>query len=588
MRYPHLLSALFVLAAARPLSDPVPRWDNKSVKHAWHVVPAGWESSITPPAGVTIDLSIALKPHDENALIDALYEVSDPRHPKYGGYLSQDQVAELVAPHPHTFKLVNAWLEHHGVPSSSISTSHSGNWLTLTRVPLSKANDLLSASYQYFLHAETNETIIRTLAYALPDVLHPHVQTIVPTTFFGSGSPQVSLQTVQVHHSDVAAPHAKLLSSRVDDDDIDVTPSLLRTLYKMEAYVPSAVRKNILGTVGLRGLSASQADLSTFMAEHRPDAANANYVVVMVTGTEYDSNNPNVEMNIDVQYASAMSYPTPQLYFNLGKADNPTDDSFLTFLQFILDKPYIPQTITMTYFVVEQLVPPDYATTVCGLFAELAMRGASVLCPSGNSGVGRGDCMEYDKYGREQVQFRPTFPASCPYVTAVGGTTEFTPETETAAPLSGGGFSNIFERQPYQVTNDYIQNLGNQYAGFYNPHGRGLPDVSAQALYYVSITNGQPVLRSGTHCATPTMAGIISLLNDYQLSHNRPALGYLNPWLYGDGREGFRDITTGRNPGCLTNGFEATVGWDPVTGLGTPDFQKLVPLLPVPAPEPSD
>jgi tripeptidyl-peptidase-1 len=61
-----------------------------------------------------------------------------------------------------------------------------------------------------------------------------------------------------------------------------------------------------------------------------------------------------------------------------------------------------------------------------------------------------------------------------------------------------------------------------------------------------------------------TVAAIISLLNDYQLSHGRPALGFLNPWLYGKGAAGLRDITTGSNPGCGTDGFSAAVGWDPV------------------------
>ena len=61
-----------------------------------------------------------------------------------------------------------------------------------------------------------------------------------------------------------------------------------------------------------------------------------------------------------------------------------------------------------------------------------------------------------------------------------------------------------------------------------------------------------------------TVAGVISLLNDYKLSKGEGPLGWLNPWLYGEGREGFNDITIGSNPGCGTEGFRATKGWDPV------------------------
>ena len=60
------------------------------------------------------------------------------------------------------------------------------------------------------------------------------------------------------------------------------------------------------------------------------------------------------------------------------------------------------------------------------------------------------------------------------------------------------------------------------------------------------------------------MAGVISLLSDYQISRGEPALGFLNPWLYGSGLLGLNDITSGSNPGCGTKGFSAKVGWDPV------------------------
>ena len=53
------------------------------VKHSWDSIPDKWECEGHPPAGTTIDLRVALKPHSENALFDALNEVSDPNHSKY-------------------------------------------------------------------------------------------------------------------------------------------------------------------------------------------------------------------------------------------------------------------------------------------------------------------------------------------------------------------------------------------------------------------------------------------------------------------------------------------------------------------------
>jgi len=81
----HWLSVLSFLAVSPVgLATPiVPRWDDTRVKHSWDSIPAKWEYYGHPPAGATIDLHVALKPHQENALVAALYEVSDPKHPKY-------------------------------------------------------------------------------------------------------------------------------------------------------------------------------------------------------------------------------------------------------------------------------------------------------------------------------------------------------------------------------------------------------------------------------------------------------------------------------------------------------------------------
>ncbi|KAF8262369.1 hypothetical protein EI94DRAFT_1808881 [Lactarius quietus] len=56
------------------------------------------------------------------------------------------------------------------------------------------------------------------------------------------------------------------------------------------------------------------------------------------------------------------------------------------------------------------------------------------------------------------------------------------------------------------------------YSGHYNAHGRGIPDISAQAVNYYLIYQGDPVLASSTTCAASTVASIISLLNDYRIS----------------------------------------------------------------------
>ncbi|KAH9021339.1 subtilisin-like protein, partial [Lactarius pseudohatsudake] len=573
MRY-HCISVLSVLAIsllgglAKSLSPP---WDPMHIKHSWNAVPRNWESLGHPPSGTTIDLYIALKPRRENALVDALYEVSEPRHPRYRSYLTKEQVAKLVAPRPETLELVNSWLKHHGISSSSISMTHGGNTLMLKDVSVIQANTLLGASYQLYRHTKRGETIVRTVGYSLPMALHWHVLTVAPTTSFVS--PRTQWQTPR-NRSDRAVNStsgepATVLSSRGKVDY--VTPSFLRWLYDTETYMTYPILgANVLGIVGFLGDYPSPADLTAFMQKFRPEANDATFTVVEVNDGGYDPTNPSEEANMDIQYAEAMAYPTPHIFYSTGDT-SVTDDDLVAWLKYILDQENIPQTISFSYSHEEYAASLEYAIYVCDQFATLGVRGVSVLQSSGNDGIGKGTCQRDDG----TVRFAPTFPGTCPYVTVIGGTTDYEPEV--AAALSGGGFSDFFERPSYQeeAVSTFLHDLGNRYQGLYNASGRGIPDIAAQAVGARIFLNGNEQEESGTSLATPVVAGIISLLNDYLISTGQDPLGFLNPWLYGRGLATLNDITEGSNPGCGTDGFSAIAGWDPVTGLGTPNFRKM-------------
>ncbi|KAH9083877.1 subtilisin-like protein [Lactarius deliciosus] len=536
MRF-HPLSILSIIAIG-PLSGLAtfaPRWDDVKAKHTWNSVPENWQNLGHPPSGTTIDLHIALKAQNENALIDVLYQVSSPCHPKYGAHLSREEVAELVAPPSDVLELANAWLAHRGIPPSAILTKHGGSWLTVIGVPVSRANELLSASYQLYRHIETNDTVLRTLSYGLPTALLEHVQNVAPTTHFGFP------RTPQMPHDGAAGAQKRVpagepvtvLSSRQEPY---VTPSFLRSLYKTSSYVPFAADRNTLGVVGFLGDHPNPDDLKQFMNEYRFDATSATYSVAQIKGGGYDPGNPGVEANLNMQYTSAMAFPTRRIFYSTGSAD--TGDAFINWLNYALDLLRVPQTVSTPYSLSEYTVPLDYATHLCNLYAQLGVRGASVLFSSGNHGVGRGDCRTSDSSGNSRVQFHPTFPSTCPWVTSVGGTTGNNPEI--AASFSGGGFSAYFPRPYYQdsAVPTFLQRLGLRYSGLYNPVGRGVPDIALQGANFGIIFKTKFMSLDGTSCATPTAAGIISLLNDYRISNGKPPLGFLNPFLYGIGLEG--------------------------------------------------
>lgn len=179
-----------------------------------------------------------------------------------------------------------------------------------------------------------------------------------------------------------------------------------------------------------------------------------------------------------------------------------------------------------------------------------------------------------------------SLPASDPLALAVGGTSlALDPATgsysgEIAWNTSAGGFSNLFSRPGYQD-------------GVTGPRGtRGVPDVAADAdpntgmalAIAISTTNYSLFPGSGTSAATPLWAGVIALADQYA----GRSLGFVNPAIYRighslAGRWAFHDITIGGNsvvvvPSLIT-GYQASPGWDPVTGWGSPDAQVLVPLL---------
>jgi tripeptidyl-peptidase I len=117
-------------------------------------------------------------------------------------------------------------------------------------------------------------------------------------------------------------------------------------------------------------------------------------------------------------------------------------------------------------------------------------------------------------------------------------------------------------------------------AAHFNNSGttRAFPDVSANGANYVVAVNGSFSLVYGTSASTPVFGAIVTLINEARLAVGKGPVGFINPVLYAH-PEVLNDVTLGTNPGCGTVGFSAQPGWDPVTGLGTPNFPKMVALF---------
>lgn len=113
--------------------------------------------------------------------------------------------------------------------------------------------------------------------------------------------------------------------------------------------------------------------------------------------------------------------------------------------------------------------------------------------------------------------------------------------------------------------------------GVYNRSGRGIPDVAANGDNDIIYYDTAYQLTGGTSAATPIFAAILTLINEHRLALNKSTVGFVNPTLYANPQV-LNDIVNGSNPGCGTDGFEAVKGWDPVTGLGTPNYPRMLDL----------
>ncbi|HKS70170.1 MAG TPA: S53 family peptidase [Ktedonobacterales bacterium] len=307
------------------------------------------------------------------------------------------------------------------------------------------------------------------------------------------------------------------------------------------------------------------------------------------------------EITLDVLWSHAAA-PGAKILLVLATSND--DSALYNATKYVIDHS-LADVISQSFGEAETCMDPNLIKQQHALFAEAAEKNITVFASSGDSGASQFNCA-----GTAAILAAST-PASDPLVTGVGGTTlsadangNYVGETAWTEQLfgcnppalapddincSGGGFSTIYKQPAFQ-------------AGVPNTrHGqRGVPDVAYDAgvnggvLTHCGICNfvlgfnpTDPTIFfifGGTSAGSPQWSGLITLAD--QLAHRR--LGFINPALYrisripGLYKQTFHDITTGNNDVSeIGTGYNAARNWDPVTGLGTPNAVKLLPMLAV-------
>lgn len=295
------------------------------------------------------------------------------------------------------------------------------------------------------------------------------------------------------------------------------------------------------------------------------------------TGMWNDVTADDGEGLLDIQSLIGMSYPLDMtVYFSTG--------DFLQNIQRLIDLPDAqrPGVVSISYGDQEEQHSEAESTHFCQLVQQLAALGTTFLTASGDNGVAING---YDGC----PPFRVDFMSACPYVVSVGATTGFNPEragydpsrSDTANGWSSGGFSNRFPIPDYQqkAVQAYLSGLDPSLTSNFNTSGRGFPDISApgQNINTWSTPNGGFRYSGGTSASSPIVASILALVNSKCKESGRPRIGFVHPTLYGQTPIS-NDITQGGAYSCSeTNlGLPTGNGWDPVTGVGSPNFPQLV------------
>ncbi|KAF8197809.1 subtilisin-like protein [Mycena galopus ATCC 62051] len=539
------------------------------VHESRRAAPAGFFSQGAAPVTDVLTLRFGLTPNNLSGLQEKLVSISTPGNLDFRQWLSKDEVRSFVQPSNETVAAFNSFAAANRLKKPTV-ISPNGDWLSLT-LTVSEANQLFGAQFEKFSHASLTEPITRTLTISLPSELIGHVDVVHPSTSFTGRNPGFFQLPFHPHNSEKRTePVASCNSSRLD-----------------------GIKNNNILVTGYFNASPIRTDLSTFLQQFRPDIPpNTTFNLITIDNATIFQDPQDVpkdvaslvlEADIDIEYTVGLATGVPVEFLSVGGSDSSFSDLATalldtnTFLDGV-DNP--PSVVTTSYAFNENQIESSVAKKICNSYMALGARGISVLFSSGDGGV-RGDHDNSSIPGVcESNAFIPVFPPACPYVTAVGATQGFNPEVATN--FTGGGFSDLFPRPWYQTqaVDSFLKTIPPDFAGTFNNSGRGYPDVAVQGSGLDFVVGGSTFAGGGTSFSSPIFASIIALINDRLLAAGKPVVGFLNPWLYNASSKAFTDISEGHNSGskCPTSSvaFDAIKGWDSLTGVGSPVFDKLL------------
>ncbi|HEY7350745.1 MAG TPA: S53 family peptidase [Ktedonobacterales bacterium] len=510
------------------------------------------------PLDQTLQLTIGLK-INRQALAQAAQDIYDPSSPRYGQYLSPQQVAEQFGADAETVQHVTTWLTQQGFQVVNASPLRTTLTVQATVLQIAKAFQIVlqqrSLNGQDFFGPNQ--------APVLPADIAPLVTAIIGLDNFAHFQGQLS----RLHSS---SPQQKQ-SPKLGDCTLYSLMGLTRDQLA-QAYSFDALYKQ-----GIRGQGMKIGIVEVGESYDRHDVANyaaCNDVNLQVRNVDVDGRVPAGpgagEGALDLELIAGLA---PQAQLIDYQSPQPDDKSFLDVLNRIAVDDEV-QVASISYGIGEGQVTPAYMAQYGQTLQLMAVEGISVFISSG-------DCAAFTDgvFGQLVV----SFPASAPWAIGVGGTSLKGGERawEAGSPDkskcgntwgTGGGVSQNknFPLPPWQAGQGVQNSFSNG--------NRQVPDVAAAAdgiaIYYQGFWLGV----GGTSAAAPIWAAGALLVDQALRKQGKPNLGG-PPTIYQLANHPgkfhpFHDIKNGTNLYYKTG-----PGWDYPTGWGTPNFLEIARAL---------
>ncbi|KAL6700778.1 peptidase S8/S53 domain-containing protein [Trichoderma pleuroticola] len=536
-----------------------------------------------------------------------LMNISHPNSEHYGKHLSASEVDEMFAPSKERIDAVTKWLKS-TLSDRVINLSRSHQWLDLNAT-VAELQHLLHTDYHEYTNKISGRAALGCQEYHIPLQLRDDVDFITPGVMmleirkrdetsvrrFGPMLPKLT-PTLTMHPEQ---------PGNLSNCSFMVTPECVRAMYNV-ADKPKGHPNNSIGIYSTQGQQYGPDSLSAFFKLFAPEIPQSTQPEFQgIDGAPTPSPLPYdaaEEADLDFQASYPLAYPAKvvnylvdDFYYEGGGGGisglfntflDALDKSYCTYSAFGetgdlpgvdptypdtseggYDQPeqcgaYTPaNVISISYAEDGTSLTMNYQRRQCNEWMKLGLQSVTVIVASGDGGVGG--------FGSSQCSNGPfvtVSPADCPFVTAVGAT------NLTTSSIRG----NVKINHPPSYDYYNIMLNATHTTGRYNRGGRGYPDVSAIGVNFaiwVGINDGI-TLAEGTSASAPVFAGLITRINSFRLNAGKKPVGFINPVLY-QHPEAFNDVTVGHSFGCNTDGFSAVKGWDPITGLGTPDYPKL-------------